>query len=63
MKDRDPKKLKSESQVPKAQKSSESEQTHLTTIKMDPHSPIQGFLCLDEHQKLFQNLWQRERRT
>jgi hypothetical protein len=63
MKDRDPKKLKSDEQVPKTQKSSESEQTHLTTVKMDPHSPIQGFLCLDEHQKLFENLWQRERRT
>jgi len=63
MKDRDPKKLKSDEPVPKAQKSSESEQTHLTTIKMDPHSPIQGFLCLDEHQRLFQNLWQKESRT
>lgn len=63
MKDRDPKKLKLDEQVPKARNTPESEQTHLTTIKMDPHSPIQGFLCLDEHQKLFQNLWQRERRT
>ena len=63
MKDQDPKTPKSDKQVPKVQKSSESEQTHLTTIKMDPDSPIQDFLCLDEHQKLFQNLWQKERRT
>ena len=63
MKDRDPKTPKSNEQMPKVKKSSESEQTHLTTIKMDPHSPIQDLLCRDEHQKLFQNLWQKERRT
>ena len=63
MKDRDHKPPKSNEQAPKVQKSSESEQAHLTTIKMDPHSPIQDLLCRDEHQKLFQNLWQKERRT
>ncbi len=63
MKDRDPKTPKPDKQVPKAQKSSESEQTHLTTIKMDPHSPIQGFLCRNEHQRLFESLWKKELRT
>lgn len=63
MKDRDPKTPESDKQVPKAQKSSESENSHLITVKMDPHSPIQDLLCRDEHQKLFQNLWQREHRT
>lgn len=60
MKDRDPKTLKSDEQVPKVQKSSESAQPHLTTVKMDPHSPIQDLLCRDEYQRLFESLWKKE---
>jgi hypothetical protein len=59
MKNRDHKLPKSDELVSKTQKSSESEKAYLTTIKMDPHSPVQDFVCRDEHQKLFESLWKK----
>ena len=60
MKNRDHKLPKSDELVSKTQKSSESEKAYLTTIKMDPHSPVQDFVCRDEHRSSLKVSGKRE---
>jgi len=61
MKDRDPKTLTLDKQVLNAHDASKSERIRLvTTIKLPADSPIQDFLCREEHKDLFEVLWRKE---
>ena len=60
MKDRDPKTLNLDERMLNAYESSKSERVRLAKIQLPADSPIEDFLCREEHRDLFEKIWRKE---